>query len=119
MGGGRHGSGPLADGGRCYDGGMATYLVRLTRSGPSWQPGRPLEEQSGWEAHAAYMDTLVDDGTVVLGGPLADDLQVALTVEAASEQDVRSVLAADPWSGSHLVLAEVLPWTIRLDGTRR
>ena len=98
---------------------MATYLVRLTRSGPSWQPGRPLEEQSGWDEHAAYMDRLVGAGTVVLGGPLADDVQVALAVEAASEQDVRSALAADPWSGSHLVVADVQHWTIRLDGTRR
>jgi hypothetical protein len=98
---------------------MATYLVRLTRAGPSWQPGRPLEEQSGWDEHAAYMDTLVGDGTVVLGGPLADDVQVALAVEAASEQGVRSALAADPWSGSHLVVDDVQQWTIRLDGTRR
>ena len=108
-----------ADGGRCYHGGMATYLVRLTRSGPAWLPGRPLEEQSGWDEHAAYMDQLVEDGTVVLGGPLADDVQVALAVEAPSERDVRSALAADPWSGSHLVVADVQHWTIRLDGTRR
>jgi uncharacterized protein YciI len=98
---------------------MPTYLVRLTRSGPAWQPGRALEEQSGWDEHAAYMDTLVDDGTVVLGGPLADDVQVALAVEAASEQAVRSTLSADPWSGSHLVVTDVQRWTIRLDGTRR
>jgi hypothetical protein len=44
---------------------------------------------------------------------------VALAVEAASEQEVRSRLSADPWSGSHLVVADVQRWTIRLDGTRR
>jgi uncharacterized protein YciI len=98
---------------------MATYLVRLTRSGPAWASGRPLEEQSGWDEHAAYMDRLVDDGTVVLGGPLADEVQVALAVEAGSEQAVRSAFAADPWSDSHLVLTDVQLWTIRLDGTRR
>jgi hypothetical protein len=98
---------------------MPTYLVRLTRSGPSWQRGSALEEQSGWDAHAAYMDRLVGDGTVVLGGPLADDVQVALAVEAASEQAVRSTLSGDPWSGSHLVVTDVQRWTIRLDGTRR
>jgi len=65
------------------------------------------------------MDRLVDDGFVVLGGPLADDVQVALAVEAPSERDVRSTLAADPWSGSHLVVTDVGLWTIRLDGTRR
>lgn len=98
---------------------MATYLVRLTRSGPAWLPGRPLAEQSGWDEHAAYMDLLVGDGTVVLGGPLADDVQVALAVEAPSELDVRATLSADPWSGSHLVVVDVQHWAIRLDGTGR
>ena len=85
---------------------MATYLVRLTRSGPAWLPGRPLEEQSGWDEHAAYMDLLVGDGTVVLGGPLADDVQVALAVEAPSELDVRQRCprtrgaAATSWSST-------------------
>jgi hypothetical protein len=98
---------------------MPTYLVRMTRSGPAWQAGRPLEEQSGWAEHAAHMDRLVDDGTVVLGGPLADEMHVVLAVEAPSGQAVRSMLSGDPWSGSHLVVTDVQRWTIRLDGTRR
>jgi hypothetical protein len=64
------------------------------------------------------MDGLVEAGIVVLGGPLADDRRVVLAVEAASEDDVRSTLARDPWSGSHLRLAAVEPWTIRLDARR-
>jgi hypothetical protein len=36
-------------------------------------------------------------------------------VEAESEDAVRSTLAADPWSGSHLVIDAIEPWTIRLD----
>lgn len=75
----------------------------------------PLEQQSGWEPHAAYMDALVDSGFVVLGGPLADERRVVLVVEADSEQAVRDTLARDPWSGSHLVVDTVDAWTIRLD----
>ena len=41
-----------------------------------------LEEQSGWLEHAAFMDGLVDDGFVVLGGPLAGELRVILVVDA-------------------------------------
>ena len=37
-------------------------------------------------------------------------------VEAASEAAIRATLARDPWSGSHLRVASVDPWTIRLDG---
>jgi uncharacterized protein YciI len=77
-----------------------------------------MEEQSGWPAHASFMDGLVDDGFVVLGGPLADEHRVVLVVEAESEDAVRSTLAADPWSGTHLVVDGVDRWTIRLDGRR-
>ncbi len=85
------------------------FLVQLSRAGPAWDPARPVEEQLGWEAHATYLDALVDDGVVVLGGPLADERRVILAVEAPSEHAVRAILAADPWSGTHLVLDAVDP----------
>lgn len=92
------------------------FHVVVTRSGPEWDPSRPLEEQSGWMEHAAFMDELVADGFVVLGGPLADERRVVLAVEAASEDAVRETLARDPWDGTHLVVDSVDAWTIRLDG---
>jgi hypothetical protein len=86
---------------------------------PDYDPGRPLEEQSGWDAHAAFMDGLVDAGFLVLGGPLEDEERVVHAVFADSEEMVRETLARDPWSGTHLVVEVVEAWTIRLDGTRR
>jgi len=55
---------------------MAMFLVVVRRSGPDWDPTRPLEEQSDWPAHASFMDGLVDSGFIVLGGPLADEERV-------------------------------------------
>ena len=95
------------------------FHVVLLRSGPQWDPSLPLEEQSGWPEHASFMDGLVDDGFVVLGGPLADEHRVVHAVEAESEEAVRATLARDPWSETHLVVDTVEPWTIRLDGRRR
>ena len=97
---------------------MATFHVVLLRSGPQWDPGRALEEQSGWTEHAAFMDGLVDDGFIVLGGPLSDEHRVVHVVQAESEDAVRATLARDPWSGTHLVVGAIDPWTIRLDGRR-
>ncbi|MCW2762541.1 MAG: hypothetical protein JWR85_2742 [Marmoricola sp.] len=94
---------------------MSSFLVELHRSGPSWQPSLHSDKQSAWPEHAAFMDALVDSGFVVLGGPLADEHRVVMAVAADSEEDVRAVFAQDPWSGSHLVLESVEPWTIRLD----
>ena len=93
---------------------MATFLVVLLRSGPQWDASRPLEQQSGWPAHASFMDGLVDEGFVVLGGVLGDEVRTAHAVEAGSEREVRETLARDPWSGSHLEVDSIDPWTIRL-----
>jgi uncharacterized protein YciI len=95
---------------------MATFHVLVTRSGPEWDPAQPLEAQSGWPAHAEFMDALVEAGFILLGGPLADEHRVVHVVEAESEAAVRATLARDPWSDSHLEVAAVDPWTIRLDG---
>jgi uncharacterized protein YciI len=94
---------------------MAMFLVIRSRSGPNWDASLPLEEQSDWAPHASFMDGLVDDGFVVLGGPLADERRVALAIEAESEEAVHARLAGDPWSETHLQTEAVEPWTIRLD----
>ena len=90
------------------------FLVVLRRSGPEYDHSKPLEDQSGWREHAAFMDGLVDDGFIVLGGVLGDEVRTAHVVEAGSESEVRETLARDPWSGSHLVVDSIDPWTIRL-----
>ena len=95
---------------------MAMFHVVVRRSGPEYDHARPVEEQSGWDAHAAFMDGLVEAGFIVLGGPLDDEERVVHAIEAESEDAVRATLSRDPWSGSHLVVEAVEPWTIRLDG---
>jgi hypothetical protein len=97
---------------------MPMFHVVLSRTGPDWDASKPLEDQSGWDAHAAFMDDLVDRGFIVLGGPLDDEVRTAHAVEAESPEAIREVLARDPWSGSHLLVDEISEWTIRLDGRR-
>jgi uncharacterized protein YciI len=95
------------------------FHVLRTRTGPRYDRSRLLEEQSEWPAHAAFMDALVDDGVIVLGGPLADEVRVVLVIEAESVEAVEATLAQDVWTGSHLVTEAIEPWRIRLDGRRR
>jgi len=90
------------------------FLVILRRSGPDYDLSKPLEEQLGWEDHAAFMDKLVDDGVILLGGPLSDEVGTAHAVRASSEDEVRATFGRDPWSGSHLVIDSIDRWTIRL-----
>jgi hypothetical protein len=90
------------------------FLVIVRQSGPGFDRSRRLDEQSGWDEHAAFMDDLVDAGFIVLGGPLPDG-RVAHAIEAESEEAIRVTFARDPWSGTHLVIDTIEPWTIRLD----
>jgi len=95
------------------------FFVVMRRRGPEWDPALPMEQQSQWDEHAAFMDGLVESGFVILGGPLSDERTVVLAVEAADEDDVRMTLARDPWHETHLVVDSVDAWTIRLDGRNR
>jgi uncharacterized protein YciI len=93
----------------------AYFLVKRTH-GPSWDPSRLRREQDDWDAHAAFMDRLVDEGFVVLGGPVGEgDGHYALqVVEAESEAEVRARLADDPWGEDMLVTQSIEPWAIWL-----
>jgi hypothetical protein len=44
------------------------FAVRLARGAP-WDWSRDLREQDGWQEHARFVDSLVEDGFIVLGGP--------------------------------------------------
>jgi len=90
------------------------FHVLLRQSGPEFDPALPLDRQSGWTEHAAFMDSLVADGVLVLGGPLPNG-RVAHAMEAESEEELRAIWALDPWHESHLVLESVELWEIRLD----
>jgi hypothetical protein len=50
---------------------MAYYPV-TREPGVAWDTSRSMREQDAWDEHAAFMDTLADEGLVVLGGPLED-----------------------------------------------
>ena len=95
------------------------FLVVLRQSGPEFDRSRPLEEQSGWSEHAAFMDALVDDGFVVLGGPIGDADRVLVVVEADDPQEIEARLATGPWHRDGILrIDSIEPWTIWLDGRR-
>jgi uncharacterized protein YciI len=90
------------------------FAVIRTR-GPAFEPSRPLEAQADWAAHAAFMNGLVRDGSVILGGPLEGTADVLLVMRAASADDARVRLAADPWTVQDLLrVSWISRWALRL-----
>jgi uncharacterized protein YciI len=98
------------------------FAVRTAR-GPCWDHARGIREQPHWDEHAAFMDGLVRNGVVVLGGPVdSDDPEdiALIAVAAADAGAVRAAFAADPWTVHGIFrLKDVRRWTTWLDGRAR
>ncbi len=62
------------------------------------------------------MDGLVDEGFVLLGGPIGegDGENTLLVVDAEDEEAIRARLAEDPWAGDLLTIASIRPWSVWL-----
>jgi len=95
---------------------MAFFALTMNH-GPHWDDSRGIREQRAWDEHAAFMDGLVDEGFVILGGPIGDGKQTMLVIEATDEIEVRQRLGEDPWAPMELLqIGLIQPWTIWLDG---
>jgi uncharacterized protein YciI len=97
---------------------MADYYLVENAKGPAWDHARRRRDQAGWDEHAAFMDGLVDEGFVVLGGPIGDGdgENTLLVIDATSEEAIRARLAADPWANDLLTIASIRPWSVWLRG---
>lgn len=97
---------------------MAVFAI-LTAKGPRWDPAQGIRAQQAWDEHAGFADRLVDEGTIVLGGPIAtgeDDSLALLMVRAATETEARAAFDDDPWTTLDIFrIKAVWPWTIWLD----
>jgi uncharacterized protein YciI len=99
---------------------VADYFLVEQARGPAWDHSKARREQPGWDEHAAFMDALVEEGFVVVGGPIGegDGTNALLVVDAESEEVIRTRLADDPWIGETLTIVSVRPWSVwlRADG---
>jgi uncharacterized protein YciI len=92
------------------------FAVRLQRGGP-WDWSCDLRRQDGFDEHARFMDSLVDDGFIVVGGPLEGEREILHLIDAPSKDAVRERLAQDNWhQNGMLTISSIDAWTILLDG---
>jgi hypothetical protein len=91
-------------------------LFAVIRSrGPAWNDSLPLDDQVEWTAHAAFMNGLLAEGFVALGGPLEGTPDVLLVVRATDATEIAERLAADPWTKNGLLIVkQICPWWLRL-----
>ncbi|MGH9867654.1 MAG: YciI family protein [Candidatus Polarisedimenticolia bacterium] len=74
-----------------------------------------MEQQADWAAHRSFMNSLVEEGFVVLGGPLEGTPDVLLVVRAATPDEAVSRLEEDPWTRHDLLrTTRAVRWELRL-----
>ena len=98
---------------------MGNFVVTMVH-GPNWDASKPglsgIREQAAFDEHAAFMDRLVEEGSIILGGPLEDGEQALLIFEAHDEAEVRRRMAEDPWKPMGVLdIGQIRRWTIWLD----
>lgn len=99
-------------------------LYASTReAGPGWTDGKGAFDQPGASDHAAFMNTLADEGFVLFAGPLAGSeqgrIRVLLIVDAPSETAIHRLLADDPWARTPLlVTTSTEPWNLLVGAPR-
>src|SRR4051794_30758249 len=94
-------------------------LVVRFRAGPTWTSGS-VREQPEWDAHAEYVDDLIERGIFVMGGPFADDSGSQSLLEGIDVDEATRILQEDPFMKNGVFeLDEIREWTIFVDELTR
>ena len=95
---------------------MKNTFVTISSSGPKRDLSKDTREQSFWDEHAAFIDQLVAEGFILMGGPFVDEGGAMLIVSAEDESEVFEKLRNDPWMKHGLLkLESVKRWEIFID----
>ena len=95
---------------------MKNTFVAISSAGSHRDRSKPAREQPFWDEHAAFIDQLVAEGFILMGGPLVDEGGSMLIVNADNENEVREKLKNDPWmKHGVLKLESVKRWQIFID----
>jgi Uncharacterized protein conserved in bacteria len=95
---------------------MKKTFLAISSAGPNRDFSKGTREQPFWNEHAAFIDKLVDGGSIFMGGPLVDEGGSLLILNAEDENEVREKLKNDPWAEHGILkLESVKRWEIFID----
>ena len=95
---------------------MKGTFLAISSAGPNRDFSKGTRKQAFWDEHATFIDRLVDDGFILMGGPLVDEGGSLLIFNAERESEVREKLKNDPWTRHGILkLESVKLWEIFID----
>ena len=98
---------------------MKNTFVVISSAGPNRDRSKDTREQPFWDEHAEFIDRLVAEGFILMGGPLVDEGGSLLIVSAENENEVREKLKNDPWRDQGILkLESIKRWQIFIDARK-
>ena len=95
---------------------MKNVFLAISSAGSSRDFSKGTREQPFWDEHAKFIDQLVEEGFILMGGPLEDEGGALLILNAQDENEVRKKLKDDPWTTHGILkLESVKRWQIFID----
>ena len=95
---------------------MKNTFLAFSSAGPNRDFSKDTRQQPFWDEHAAFIDQLVDDGFILMGGPLVDEGGSLLIINAEDESEVKETLKNDSWMQHGILkLESVKRWQIFVD----
>jgi uncharacterized protein YciI len=90
-------------------------VLVVFKAGPAWGSGPP-EDQPAWEAHAEFVEELIEEGTFVMGGPLSDYSGSVNVLEGVTAAEAADLLATDPFVANGVFEVDsIRDWTVYVD----
>jgi len=95
-----------------------TFVV-ISSAGPNRDVSKGTREQPFWDEHAEFIERLVAEGFILMGGPLVDEGGALLIVNGEDENEVREKLKNDPWRDQGVLkLESIKRWQIFIDARK-
>ena len=98
---------------------MKNTFITISSAGLNRDLSKGTREQPFWDEHARFINKLIEEGFIFMGGPLVDEGGALLIVNAEDENEVKAKLENDPWyTHGILKLESIRRWQIFIDARK-
>jgi uncharacterized protein YciI len=91
---------------------LVQFQMAILKKGPAWETTKVEERNATLQKHLANVIALLDFGKAIIAGPFNDETDLAgiFIFRAASADEARAWVDADPAVKAGLITAEMHPW---------
>jgi uncharacterized protein YciI len=91
---------------------LVQFQMAILKKGPAWETTKVEERNTTFQKHLANVIALLDSGKAIIAGPFNDETDLAgiFIFRAASTDEAKAWVDADPAVKAGLITAEMHPW---------